>query len=308
METRALLHLGRDGQARDRVQRLLAEHPESEQLWRLHAIASARLRDFAVAWQSSREAVRLAPSEWRTHYVAAQVDLWAGHPYADTWNRALEAVRLSPGNPEAHLLFGNVALAMKDLRSARQAYEETLRLDPQNAVARQNLGVVAIRMGDTTAAAAGFAGALGLDANVANAQRNLLVVTRIALNRVQLIGVGVMFAVVALVMGASAESGRVQLTCRLVAFVLWSGALAGAALYLRRAVRSGGAPLRGFLRAFPRRSPDSMTRVVLLAVALVALLAIIVAPFPFAVAGVPIAFLSLIICNLISWVQRFSSP
>ncbi len=160
---RALLDLGRHEEARSVTERLLSTHPEDERAWRLNALACARNGDPAAAWQSARRAVALAPQEWRTHHVAAMVDVMAKTITADTWTQANEVVRLAPEEPSTHVLAGNVALRAGALDVGEKAFHVVLRLDPEHADARNNLGVIQQRRGKALPGAVSYADALRMD-------------------------------------------------------------------------------------------------------------------------------------------------
>ncbi|MET8523273.1 tetratricopeptide repeat protein [Nocardioides sp. NPDC004968] len=125
---------------------VIGSAPDAEWGYLICAIALDELGGHSEAIRAASEAVRLAPDNWRTHNIYAQVacDLpktfedAAAYRY-DAHRAADEAVRLAPNEADAHFTMGVVCQKRGLTRIARKAYKTTLALDPEHAPARNNL-------------------------------------------------------------------------------------------------------------------------------------------------------------------------
>ncbi|MCL2464793.1 MAG: tetratricopeptide repeat protein [Micrococcales bacterium] len=295
---RALLNLDRNRDARRAAEQMLGAHPNDEQAWRLHALACAKLENWADAWRSSRRAISLAPQEWRTHYVAGQIDLEAKSVSPDTWTQINEAVRLAPDEPATHYLAGLAALNQKDLNLAEQAFTEVLRLDPEHANARNNLAVVALRRGKSVPAAAGFADSLSADPTNTTAARNLdITITRAT----WWLQYGICLCAFLGARSATASNSAVvhalpaifAVVIILIATISWMPKMLGGSHNLRR-----------YLRTMPRRRPLlaaqlAISALVVVALIVAAIIAGVVAPSGIAVMAAFIAAMVLAVAGVI---------
>lgn len=248
---RALLNLGRHQEARSVTEQLLSTHPNDEQAWRLHALATAHIGDWAGARQSARRAVTLAPQEWRTHHVAALVDVMVKRIDAETWAQVNEAVRLAPEEPSTHFVAGNVAMRTGALDVAENAFREVLRLDPEHADARINLGVIQQRRGKVFPGAISYADALRLDPDNGLALRNL---DNAVVRTVWRLQWGVAVAMMALVRADQDPTGSIT-GVRVSSLVLAAAIVAIAAISLWRLRSRTSHNLRRYLRSVPGRRP-----------------------------------------------------
>jgi Flp pilus assembly protein TadD len=251
---RALMALDRHDEARSVTERLLGAHPNDEQAWRLHALACAHTDDWFGARQSARRAVALAPQEWRTHHVAALVDVMVERIDGDTWAQVNEAVRLAPEEPSTHFVAGNVALRSGALDVGERAFHEVLRLDPDHADARNNLGVIQQRRGKVLPGAISYADALRMDPDNRLALRNLdRAVVRSGWRLQWCLGLAMTGLARAGLDSAGGIAGiaGIRVICAVMATAI--AAVAGAYLWRLRSRTSRN--LRRYLRSLPRRRP-----------------------------------------------------
>jgi Flp pilus assembly protein TadD len=167
---RCLLHLD-DPLALDAAKRAVVLAPANDQSHRLASLAHSKagLDDLAV--MHAREAVRLAPHEWRAHHVLTRA-LTGPNPEA-AYEAGLAGIRLAPHEPAMHLVLGLAALRAGRNSQAQDAFRTVLTLDPDNATARNNLAVVDLRAGRFGAAMDGFGSALATDPRLDLARGNI---------------------------------------------------------------------------------------------------------------------------------------
>jgi tetratricopeptide (TPR) repeat protein len=167
---RCLLQLG-DPQSLDAARRAVALAPDSEHSHRLASLAHSKagLHDDAV--RHAREAIRLAPAEWRTHHVLTCA-LVETDPEA-AFAAGTEGVRIAPHEPSMHLVLGLAALRTRRNVRAGNAFRTVLSLDPGNAMARNNLAVLDLRANRFGDAMDGFGSALAADPRLDLARRNI---------------------------------------------------------------------------------------------------------------------------------------
>ncbi|WSX88836.1 tetratricopeptide repeat protein [Micromonospora sp. NBC_00898] len=149
---------------RDAADRALAVAPDHEWALRLRAHALLTLKRRRAATAAARAAVAVAPEEWRTHAMLAEVlvrrpGVWASvraRVSADT------VLRLAPEEAEAHVVDAQVHLRTGDLAAARQACRRALARDPANQAALHNLALAELAGERTGRAARGFTAALAV--------------------------------------------------------------------------------------------------------------------------------------------------
>ena len=174
MFVRCLLQLD-DPETLNASKRAVVLAPDEEQSHRLASLAhtKAGLHDLAI--QHAREAVRLAPHEWRTHHVLTHA-LTEVNPEAALVVGA-GGIRVAPHEPAMHLAVGLAALKARHNAQAKESFRTVLRLDPANATARNNLAIVDLRAGRFGTAMHGFGAALAADPKLDLARGNIDAVT-----------------------------------------------------------------------------------------------------------------------------------
>jgi Flp pilus assembly protein TadD len=145
--------------------------PDSEHAHRLASLAHGKAGLHPGAVLHAREAVRLAPEEWRTHHVltSALVPTDPGEAFA----AGLAGVRVGPNEPSMHLVLGLAAMRSGRTARAAEAFHQVLSLDPDNAMARNNLAVLDLRANRYGQAIGGFGSALAADPRLDLARRNI---------------------------------------------------------------------------------------------------------------------------------------
>ncbi|MGO1049599.1 hypothetical protein [Crossiella sp. CA198] len=129
---------------------------------RLASLALTELGRHPEAVAAAREAVRLAPADWRGQIALAEA-LGAGGAMLDPQRpeghqavaAARRAVQLNPAEPRCFEVLGDIALRAKRWDIADQAYQAALRLDPGNQHAKLNLALVRERAAAPPAPAGG---------------------------------------------------------------------------------------------------------------------------------------------------------
>jgi Flp pilus assembly protein TadD len=217
---RCLLQLD-DPQTLDASKRAVVLAPDNDQSHRLASLAhtAAGLHDLAV--QHAREAVRLAPHEWRAHHVLTHA-LTATDPEA-ALAAGQDGIRVAPAEPAMHLVLGLAALRAKRNTKAKEAFRTVLRLDPDNATARNNLAIVDLRTGRFGEAMDGFGAALAADPRLSLARGNLDAVTLTMLMKLRYFVVASEFLSFHLIGVSTHASDQVRAAALLI---LWIG-LAG---------------------------------------------------------------------------------
>jgi len=142
----ALLEAGRPEESLDAARRAAMLDSRRDRPHRLASLALGELGRHPEAVLAAREAVRLAPQDWRCHVTLAEALVGAGAARVAEPEEAVlaarEAVRLAPDQPRAYEALGDAALLARRLGEAEHAYRTVLRLDPQAEDARANLATV----------------------------------------------------------------------------------------------------------------------------------------------------------------------
>lgn len=170
MLVRCLLQLN-DPLALDAARRAVQLAPDGEHAYRLASLAHGKAGQHSAAVLHAREAVRLAPEEWRTHHVLTSA-LLQSDP-AQAYAAGQVGVRVGPHEPSMHLVLGLAAMRSGATMRATEAFHQVLRLDPDNAMARNNLAVLDLRANRFGQAIGGFGSALAADPRLDLARRNI---------------------------------------------------------------------------------------------------------------------------------------
>jgi Flp pilus assembly protein TadD len=176
--TQTMLGTGRTSETRGMAMRAVSSNPESEHAHRLLAIASSESGLFHDAETAAREAVRLAPFMWQTHFTLGSVlRESSGHgTKMEALHSALRAVEIAPHESMIHNLVGICYASLGDKNTAAGAYAEAIRLDPNNALAMNNLAALQMNRGKLTAASATLRSGLSAAPQEATLRRNYDVV------------------------------------------------------------------------------------------------------------------------------------
>jgi tetratricopeptide (TPR) repeat protein len=204
---RMLLRLQRPADAERELRGVLAVEPQQDMAHCLLAFALIHQGKTAEAMVVAREAIRLVPDHWYTHYVSGQVFYRAGladpaitaareslrhsteesstwelltraHMMKGQWREAADAARrglaVDPEVPDLVSLLSMAHTKLGEAEPARAAAAQAIRLDPESATAHLASGRAALTFGDPKAAADSFREVLRLDPGFAPA-RDLLV-------------------------------------------------------------------------------------------------------------------------------------
>jgi Flp pilus assembly protein TadD len=175
---RALLALGRHGEAVRAGSQAVANAPQWSFAHRIHSLAlrrhpeGSRHPNIDRALQSAGEAVRLAPADPANHTNYAETCALAGHlPAADEAIR--HALKLDPGSANAWASASYVAIKARNWTAAERAARRALALDPDNYTATNNLGVAMRAQGRWTVGAVAFHSAARIDPRSPTARDNV---------------------------------------------------------------------------------------------------------------------------------------
>lgn len=276
-QARTLIDLQRTGQARELLQRVVAQDPHDaaalcllaqacladqdgpaaleaatsavalapDEEWplRLAALAMARCRRRDEAQVYAELAVEVDPTNWRTHLVRAQIDLIANAVSGATVGAAGTAVRLAPQESQCHRVLGNAQLALNHRSEAEVALREALRLAPDDAAARNDLARAHLLGRNLGRAAGGFADAAALDPTDSVAAGNLDVVGARALRVVH----AILWVVTLLVSNERGSASGPSRTALLVGWLVAAVALAGFGAHLWWGTRPRTVALAGIV-------------------------------------------------------------
>ena len=111
-----------------------------DQAWahRLTSKALSRLGRHAEAVAAARQAIRVAPGEWRCWIALAEVYGAAGS-WPDAVDAATKAVRYQPDQVRPYLVLGDAARRIGDVKTAELAYRTALRRKPGDARVRAEM-------------------------------------------------------------------------------------------------------------------------------------------------------------------------
>lgn len=231
------------------AQAALAVDPTSDWAQRLRSIALAEQGQHAEAVASAREAVRLAPKDWRANVALASALIGLTERRTEALDWARRAVGLAPDQPDTHFTMGLVTAELGRLAEADRSFRAALALRPDHAAAINNLALLELRRGRMASAASGFGAAVASDPTSHIARRNVDAIGWALLHRAHvgaffmLLGVGLVPAV--------AVGPRTPLAGAMVVLVL-----AGVWTVLIGRTFTGMSPtVRRYLYSRPRHDP-----------------------------------------------------
>ena len=179
LRARAAIGLGDDAGALHAAKSAIALTPEEEWPHRLASIALNRSFEHEAAIWHAREAVRLAPHEWRGYTNLARTLAPHVNGRAEAQRAAEHAIELAPHEVESHLAAGAAAAAAGRRDDADASYRRALALDPQSSAAHNELTRLHLRKATLASpaslaqAATGFETAVRADPHGAVSRRNL---------------------------------------------------------------------------------------------------------------------------------------
>jgi tetratricopeptide (TPR) repeat protein len=198
----------------------ISENPENEWAHRLAALALKGLGRNQEACSMAREAVRLAPLTWQSHWVLSRVLAGTGSGLHEARVAADRAAELAPHEAESHRAVGMVAAADGRTEAAIAAFTQALALEPDNAATHNELGRLTLKTsltrrgslfgsaGGLAQAADGFATAVRADPRAEVSRRNLDLVLDVAFARqAQVI---LLVAWIAMLVRRSSDSGAAR--------------------------------------------------------------------------------------------------
>lgn len=163
--------LGRHETAVVTGQAAVTADPESEHARRILAHIHYKIGDFAAAAAIAREAIRLAPHEWRGHMLLARCLCHLDPTRAIA--PAEHSRELAPGSAETHFTCALVYQALDRRDDARTAYLKVLEINPRHAMAHNNLAVLDRGAHRWNRALHGFRRSLSSDPQQTLARRNI---------------------------------------------------------------------------------------------------------------------------------------
>ncbi|MDQ1680305.1 MAG: hypothetical protein QOI42_1164, partial [Frankiaceae bacterium] len=180
-----------DVAAMSAASRAIGLQPSYEWGHRLYAMAASRGGNHADADAAARQAVALAPHEWRTHVTVSIVAGRRRPGCAEAVAAARQAVTLAPAAAEAHVVLADALLDAGKRHDARRHYDRALAIDPELAVAHNNRARLQLRGGlsgrvlaDT---ASGFATSMRIDPRSGVGRRNIEIVTGVVVRRMAVV-------------------------------------------------------------------------------------------------------------------------
>ncbi len=204
--------------------------PREEYGYRLASIALLRLGRPAEAVDLARQALTLAPQDWRTHVhlSTALSTHWPASPSAR--EAALTAVTLAPGEPRTHFTVGRAALRAGDRQTAEDAFRRALALDPQFTPAREQLAMLpvfspspVVAPGKLAGSARGLAEVLRTNPRAEDARENLGTAFRGAALRAVLLLMWLMVGVRQILQRGASPVQRLAILALLAVPVFWAG-------------------------------------------------------------------------------------
>ncbi|KWX03015.1 hypothetical protein LI90_4065 [Carbonactinospora thermoautotrophica] len=175
------------------AERALTIDPASDWAHRLRSIALTELGRHQEAVYSAREAVRLAPKDWRAYVALASALNGLPEHRREALNWARRAVRLAPDQPDTHFTVGLVAAELGEDDLADRSFREALALRPDHAAAINNLALLDLRRGRMASAASGFGAAVASDPTSHIARENVDVVGWALLRRAHMVAFVALF-------------------------------------------------------------------------------------------------------------------
>ncbi|WP_433424903.1 tetratricopeptide repeat protein [Microtetraspora malaysiensis] len=165
---RTLLEMRRPADAERELRGVLAQEPQHVTAHSFLALALVQQGNVAEGVAEAHEAVRLAPDQWLTHYMAGQVYQHAGRP--DETIAAINAsLALEPEFAPAWELLARAHLMKGEWPETAEAARRGLALDPQDSDLVSLLALALTKTGEEEQARAAAAHAVQLDPESATA-------------------------------------------------------------------------------------------------------------------------------------------
>jgi Tfp pilus assembly protein PilF len=114
------------------------------------------------AYREYQRAADLMPGNADVQKKAATFLFMAGQ-FEDVRTRAESVLKQNPKDIEAHLLYANALVGLRDLEGGVREIEEAVQLDPQHAATYTNLALLKLAQGQRQAAQEAFKKAVDLD-------------------------------------------------------------------------------------------------------------------------------------------------
>ncbi|SCG37455.1 Tetratricopeptide repeat-containing protein [Micromonospora inositola] len=148
----------------DATDRALAVEPDHEWALRLRARALLKVKRRRAATAAARAAVAVAPHEWRTHAMLAEVLVQRMGVWSSVRARlsADTVLRLAPEEAGPHVVDAQVCLRTGEFDAARRACQRALAREPGNQAALHNLAVAELASERVGSAVRGFTAALAV--------------------------------------------------------------------------------------------------------------------------------------------------
>jgi len=137
-EAKGLVQSGDLPAALDRMRKARDLRPQDDSILFRLASLDYDLGNYDEARDAMETAIAFAPTEWIYRLLLGLVEGRSGH--LDIARKSLEtAIRLNPQAADAQNALGEVALRLKDTRTAEQCFRKAAELAPDNASYRANL-------------------------------------------------------------------------------------------------------------------------------------------------------------------------
>lgn len=164
---------GRLDDALDMFASALKIDPDYLDAVRNYTRTAVDLAQFSRAEASARYAIKLAPTEARSHIDLAQVLRFSDRP--DEAIEALKAaIEIEPENTEAHNETGTIHWTNNRFDEALEYYKKALKIEPNNYSVYSNMGLVLCGAGRVAEGVECYRKALDLNATNASALSNYL--------------------------------------------------------------------------------------------------------------------------------------
>ncbi len=178
LDALALMGLRRHRQAIEAARAAVSADPQSPSTHMLLSQAIARsphhdMRPFSdEAIGPAREAVRLAPADWRAHLTLARA--YGGSKLIPEADRAIrQAISLNPRSADVWVVGSYIALQHQNWYAAEDAARRALALEPDSQAATTNLGIAMRNQGKGGLGAVAFLDAARIDPRSEGARENV---------------------------------------------------------------------------------------------------------------------------------------
>jgi len=175
--SQCLLHTGKLEDAKDVLQKALANYPQNSLLWSNLGNYYLLIKDYKKALDSFKQALTLDPNRAENSYNVYLTNLNLSPNKIENYLEFLHtAIKLEPTNTTFRYNLAYYYQSKKDYKKAQEIYLAVLKDDPNNANVLNNYGICCVVLSENQKAKELFALALRANPNLKQARNNFIMI------------------------------------------------------------------------------------------------------------------------------------